>query len=98
MLAYAECTFVPLSSGFAEICQSVLRNDPIATEEFYAWEILFSGQFKKERRGCMTELLINFTVFTLASFLVSQGALLFGTPEPYTALCHRCTPHMGSRC
>lgn len=98
MLAYAECTFVPLSSGFAEIRQSVLRNDPIATEEFYAWEILFSGQFKEERRGCMTELLINFAVFTLACFLFPRGAMLFGMPESYTAFCHRCTPHTGSRC
>lgn len=76
MLEYAECNFVPLSSGFAEICQLVFRNDP--TEEFYAREIIFSGQFKKEGGSCMTELQINFTVFTLASFLFSQGLCFLG--------------------
>lgn len=78
MLEYAQCNFVALSSGFAEICQSVLRNYPVTTEECYAYRILFSGQFRKEAGGCMAELQINFTVFTLASFLFSQGLCFLG--------------------
>lgn len=93
MLEYAECNFVPLSSGFSEICQSVLRNDPVTTEKFYACEILFSGQFKKEGGGCMTELQINFTVFTLASFLISQGLCFLGEWASHSFLSLLHTPH-----
>lgn len=78
MLHYTECNFLPLSSGFVEICQLVFRNDPVTTKEFYAFEILFSGQFKKEGGSCMTEQQINFTVFTLASFLFSQRLYFLG--------------------
>lgn len=51
---------------------------PFPTEEFNACEILFSGQFEKGGGGCMTELQINFTVFTLDSFLFSQGLYFLG--------------------
>lgn len=90
MLEYAKCN-VPLSSGFAEICQLVFRNDP--TEEFYAREILFSGQFKEEGGSCMTELQINFTVFTLASFLFSQGLCFLGDRALHSSLSLLHTAH-----
>lgn len=90
MLESAKCN-VPLSSGFAEICQLVFRNGP--TEEFYAREILFSGQFKEEGGSCMTELQINLTVFTLASFLFSQGLCFLGDRALHSSLSLLHTAH-----
>lgn len=48
---YTECNFVPFSSSFAEICQSVLRNDPVTTEKCYALEIQFSVNFRKNEEA-----------------------------------------------
>lgn len=43
----------------------------------------------------MTERQINFTVFIVAFFLISQGLLLLEVTERYAALCRRCMHHTG---
>lgn len=45
--------------------------------------------------SCMTERQINFTVFIVAFFLISQGLLLLEVTERYAALCRRCMHHTG---
>lgn len=79
MVDDAECHSVPLSSSFVEICKSLLRNDPIATDEFYAWEnSIFWSIWGRKRRLAWLSCKWIFTVFTLASFLFSQGLCCFG--------------------